>query len=204
MNLSEAVHQSNSQIQSGQKVHRPTFETSNDRRNQQEIADAVARLRGRGLRAQALKTHSVVDFALVRDIPNPDGSRGTAPRIMAWLECKHRHIMKGQYKTLILSMHKWIDGLNYSKATNKPFVFAVRFKDNSIHYIKIDKTPAEMGYEVVLGGRASRKGNDGATYFDPDDIEFVIHIPMTDLIALEPEASAPVQDQTPEPLANAA
>jgi hypothetical protein len=190
MQLSQAVNQSNSDIQSGKRIHRPTFESAKDRQNQQEIANEVARIRGRGLRAQALKTHSVIDFALVRDIPCPDGSRGTSPRIVTWLECKHRHIMKGQYKTLILSLHKWIDGLNYAKATGKPFVFAVRFKDNSIHYLKIDRTPAEMGYEVVLGGRASRTNTDGSSYFDPDDIEFVIHIPMADLTALEPEPAS--------------
>lgn len=178
MDINSAIRESHQQ--QGANKHgyrRPTYETSEDRKNQMEIANAVAA--ARGCQVQAMKAHSAVDFAAVHAVPSPDGYQSSVAAVRFWFEVKHRHIAYGQYKTLILSLHKWMDGYQLAKDTGKPFVFFVRFKDNSIYYIVIDKTPAEMDFVVAIGGRASRTLADGTVTLDPNDIEPVVHIPMS-------------------------
>lgn len=74
-----------------------------------------------------------------------------------------------------------MDGHALALATGKPFVFCVRFKNGDIYYYNIKTTPQEAGFTIAIGGRASRTMPDGSIEMDPNDIEPVVHIPMTAL-----------------------
>jgi hypothetical protein len=180
MNINSAIEHSNREQGKNKFGHkRPTYESQKDRDNQMEIATVVAQ--ARGCQVQAMKAHSAVDFAAVQAVASPDGFQKSVASIRFWFEVKHRHIEYGQFATLILSLHKWMDGHSLAISTGKPFVFCVRFKNGDIYYYNVKTTPEQAGFIVAIGGRASRTMPDGTIEIDPNDIEPVVHIPMSEL-----------------------
>lgn len=177
MSMEDAFIMSNEAFSSSPRDRAPkrkTYESPADRQNQREIADAVAEQFN--CAAMALKSYSPIDFAACQSIPSPDGRAIRVPEVQFYFETKQRYILPTTFKTLELSMHKWLEGLRLSRSTGKPCYFFVRFKNQEIYYIEIDKLPKDTGFAIAMGGRMDRN--------DPNDVEEVLHIPMDRLTKL--------------------
>lgn len=86
--------------------------------------------------------------------------------VVAFLELKCRNATAEQYPTYMLSLHKLMAAKNLTSATNLPCFLAVQWTDN-IGFVALP--PPDM--KIRLGGRADRN--------DPDDIEPVVHFPIS-------------------------
>jgi hypothetical protein len=99
-----------------------------------------------------------IDFAGVRN-----------NEIRCWVEVKSRDCESTRYPTLMLSVNKWVSGLNLARITGLPFVLAVGFAD-CIKYLRCN--PNEIPQVAYKWGGRTRKPRDSA------DIEPVVHIPL--------------------------
>jgi hypothetical protein len=86
--------------------------------------------------------------------------------VVAWCECKRRYNNKDKYPTLMLSLNKIIHGMELARATEKPFLVVVEWND-VVGWHKVEKV-----HGIGMGGRVDRG--------DWQDIEPVVHIPVTD------------------------
>lgn len=92
------------------------------------------------------------DYAAMRD-----GS------VSAWIEIKCRN---RSYPTYLLSLHKWLKGVELSNVTGKPFILVVSW-DDKIIYKNVTNEPVK----IVIGGRKDRG--------DPADIEPMVEIEIS-------------------------
>jgi hypothetical protein len=91
-------------------------------------------------------------------------------RIVSWVEVKCRTQESTTYPTLMVSAHKWVEGISYAKTTGLPFVLVVEFED-CIKYFKHDVGDPTDSIHLEWGGRTR-------TPRDRFDAEPVVHIPM--------------------------
>lgn len=89
---------------------------------------------------------------------------------VAWAECKRRYNPHDQYPTLILSLAKYMHGMELAERTGLPFLIIVEF-DDGIRFCKHEVMPP-----IVWGGRSDRG--------DPQDMEPMVDIPMSKFVAL--------------------
>ena len=82
--------------------------------------------------------------------------------LVAWLECKCRNNSSTQYPDYLLAASKAVHGLQYSKLTSVPFIFAVSFTDGVFYHVfKHDET-----YKIRYLRRSQEKSRN-----DPQDNE---------------------------------
>lgn len=86
--------------------------------------------------------------------------------MIAFLEIKGRYYNSTVYPKEMISLHKWIYGLELSKAVGIPYWIASRFKDKILWVCANDCT----GTMFTYNGRRDRG--------DPYDIEPCVYIPM--------------------------
>jgi hypothetical protein len=99
-----------------------------------------------------------IDFAGVRD-----------NEIRFWAEVKCRECESTRYSTLMLSVNKWVTGLNLARLTGLPFILVIGYSD-CIKYLLCN--PNEILQVTYKWGGRTRKTRDSA------DIEPVVHIPL--------------------------
>jgi len=85
----------------------------------------------------------------------------------AFVELKNRACKRHKYPTYMISLDKWVAGLNLEAYTNLPFILVVNW-DDEIGYLKCKE--AIKVITVNMGGRTDRS--------DAQDIEPVVHIPI--------------------------
>tara|TARA_Y100001963_G_C6608772_1_gene366047 strand:+ start:313 stop:744 length:432 start_codon:yes stop_codon:yes gene_type:complete len=101
--------------------------------------------------------HHIIDFMLTRN------------RVAkAWVEVKCLNKTRNQYPYTILSLSKFMKGVEYYNVTGLPFIFATRLKDEDMYY---RYNPEHPKFEIIWGGRTKQTR-------DKYDIEPVIQIPM--------------------------
>lgn len=85
--------------------------------------------------------------------------------VVSWLElkCRSNHFLK--YPTYMVSLDKWMKGIQLSEASGVPAFLAVRFTDADA-YVRIGRGVGTVGY----GGRTDRG--------DSQDVEPVVLVPM--------------------------
>ena len=89
-------------------------------------------------------------------------------QLTAVLEVKRRHNTHDKYPDVILSLAKYIKGIEYGDALSVDFLFAVQFNDGL--YIHNGTHATLRHLQITFGGRTDRN--------DPEDIEPVVHIPV--------------------------
>jgi len=82
------------------------------------------------------------------------------------LEYKRRKFTYGKYPDVMLSEHKYKEGMRLAKKHNIPFIFAVEL-DDGIYLAEMEK-----GYPVTFSGRTVQTR-------DKWDVENVVHVPMS-------------------------
>ena len=130
---------------------RPIYETSENRKSEQAVADLLA---------SAWKTSilKLPKLAKIDRLVVADGN------VRAWLEIKCRYNRMDAYPTYMISAHKIKDGLALSEATKIPFILVVSWSDG------VRWTKVESMYPTRSGGRVDRG--------DAQDIELVCDIPL--------------------------
>ena len=129
---------------------RPFYESSEDIQREQSVAAAAA-IRW-GCEARKLPKAYQLDWAFFR---------GT---LKAWCEIKCRNTAHAAYPTLLLSAHKWNDGLTFAERFSVPFILLIKWRDGIRYWEVTDIKP-----EVQVGGRKDRG--------DAQDIEPCVHLP---------------------------
>lgn len=87
---------------------------------------------------------------------------------VAFVELKCRTNPKDQYADYMLSLGKWLAGLNLTRCTGLPFLLVVQWTD-CLGYLTQEESSR---YKIGTGGRYDRN--------DPQDIEPCIYIPVNE------------------------
>ena len=134
---------------------RPIYENESSLKNEAGTAFEVEKAWGCKLIKLPIKNQ--IDF-LMKD---------KAGNSRAFVEVKNRACKRHQYPTYMISLHKWVAGMNNANYLCMEFVLVVNW-DDEIGYLKC-KSNLE-GITVNMGGREDRG--------DAQDIEPVVHIPI--------------------------
>lgn len=137
---------------------RPMYESARDRENEAAVA-AILAPRWKS-EAQKLPMAYYIDWLMMR---------GGKP--VACMEVKCRNNPRAQYPTLMLSLAKWMHGLQFSELMGIPFLVAVQWTDG-IFWHKAGSFPVSFGF----GGRKDRG--------DSQDMEPVVFIPTDAFVPL--------------------
>ena len=132
----------------------PFFETSQNRRDEQEIASTLEKAWHVRLAKLPDRYYQIDRAALWKD------------RILAWVEIKCRSVKRKTYPTYMIDYKKWVAGVNLHDETGLPFLLAIRFTDGIWVYSYDPKTHAKLRW----GGRTDR----GVSY----DVKPMIHLPL--------------------------
>lgn len=139
---------------------RPVYETKVDMTHEASVAECLANAWDCGIKK--LPRLYACDFAAMR-----------GNDVSAWLEIKFRN---ASYPTYLISLHKWMKGIELSEATEKPFILVVSWpvqNERVILFRALKREPVR----VVLGGRKDRG--------DPADIEPMVEIPISQFKRLQ-------------------
>jgi len=105
--------------------------------------------------AHKLPIKYIVDFALY-----------AGGRLEGFAEFKRRQCSVEKYPTVILSLHKVMEGVRLAKCTATKFIFAVKWDD-------------AFGYKVLEEPFANVSQGGTFRRCDEDDVEPLLHIPFT-------------------------
>ena len=121
---------------------RRMYETENDRKVEQaiinELSDAWK------VFYQKLPIKYKVDFAILND----------KRQVISWAEIKRRNHKMGTYPTYMLSLDKYLSGMQLHKLTGLPFNLVVKFTDNLYHCEIHLLSHAQV--IISMGGRTDR------------------------------------------------
>lgn len=96
--------------------YRPLFETELDKKKEMGFLEKLQKHLNCGF--CKLPIYYGLDYACVN-----------GETICGWLEIKCRNNCMDAYPTYMISLHKWMKGIELNAKTNKPFLIAVRFLD---------------------------------------------------------------------------
>lgn len=133
---------------------RPMYESAFDRGNEVSVSDLLSKRWDCEFVKLPISYH--VDWMLMR-----------GKKSIAFAELKTRKVPSTQYPTLLLSLNKWIRGVELSKATGVPFIIIAKWTDG-VFFFKPDFGPVLFGH----GGRLDRN--------DSQDMEPVVFINVKD------------------------
>tara|TARA_R110002110_G_scaffold84817_1_gene220549 strand:- start:537 stop:983 length:447 start_codon:yes stop_codon:yes gene_type:complete len=136
---------------------RPLYETSKDFENEKNIQNVIEEKTS--WRLTKLPKRYYLDFLAFNSNGNTE----------AVIEVKRRHNNHDKYEDVILSLAKYMQGLEYATTLGVAFLFAVEFNDG--YYIHFSSSDNLKHFKITMGGRRDRQ--------DPEDIEPVVHIPIT-------------------------
>jgi hypothetical protein len=131
---------------------RPFYESSKDLATENEVAEALSKKTGYVFHKLKIAYH--VDWLVMQE---------NKPKYVA--EIKRRFNVKDQYPTLMLSLHKWMNGKQMSKEMNVDFVVIIKWDDGVFCHAAGD-SPVIYGF----GGRKDRN--------DDQDQEPMVFIPV--------------------------
>mgnify|MGYP003630902216 CR=1 FL=1 len=139
---------------------RPTYESSQDLRNEQDIILTFTNYFGGHLTPVKMPKQYRLDYCLVYgDV------------IKAFAEVKKRKNPKDKYETYIISLSKVMTAKSIKRDTGLDALIIVEWED-CIGYTQLDGD-----WIIKTGGRVDRN--------DWQDIEPVVHIPVTEFTILE-------------------
>lgn len=133
---------------------RPIYESLGDVQNETAVKDQLEKIWN--VELHKLPESYQLDYLATR------GEEGKM-----WVEIKCRKIDSGKFPSIILSMHKYIKGIDLAKTSGLPFIFVVQTNDKLMWY----EFDIEHNYGVRLGGRTVKRR-------DYEDVEPIIDIPM--------------------------
>lgn len=137
---------------------RGSYETPENRAREAAVASAVAA--HFGMRAEALKRFSPIDYALVDPVTG---------HVQCWLEIKCRNNGHDRFETYAIGLSKVAALRQWSYVSGKPAFLAIAFNDGIFLWDSSDFRNDISHIEI--GGTVKRG--------DPADIEPMVHIPMT-------------------------
>lgn len=141
----------------------PKFETEHDRQAEEAAVREYCEVFGYDFFKLPLDYR--LDFALTRK-----GGK----KIQAYVEVKCRSAYYGQFPTLMLSAAKIAHGVMLARTNRVPFVVLVAFTNGIYHW----NHAADSKFVAEWGGRTGTPRHS-------DDIEPVIHIPITEFTPLK-------------------
>ena len=135
---------------------RPTYESSDDLRNEQEIITFFAKHFNDKLNAVKIPKQYKIDYCLMID-----------DKITAFAEVKNRTCEKDTYDTYMLSLAKYLESIKIKKDLSLETILVVKWTD-AIGYIELGRRTWPIGF----GGRIDRG--------DWQDKEPMIFIPISE------------------------
>ncbi len=142
---------------------RPVYETEKDRKMEQaiinELSDAWK------IFYQKLPIKHRLDFALLDD----------KKAVIAWAEVKRRDNDSTTYDTYMLSLDKYMSGMQLFKLTGLPFYMVVKFSDG-LYYCEVSLLSYAQ-LNISFGGRTDRGDSqdvEPCIYFDSNLFKKVI------------------------------
>lgn len=135
---------------------RPTYESSDDLRNEQEIITFFTQHFNKDLTAVKIPKQYKIDYCLM-----------IGDRITAFAEVKNRTCAKNTYPTYMMSLAKYLEALRINKDLKLETILVVKWTD-AVGYIELGRRAWPIGF----GGRVDRG--------DWQDKEPMIFIPISE------------------------
>lgn len=133
-------------------MSRPLYESQADLQNEVQVAEHLNQVWS--CRFHKLPMSYSVDWMLMRDKP------------VAFAELKCRKNDSTKYPTLMLSLNKWVKGIQFANQLDVPFLIICRWTDGLFFH---EAGSVDVTYGI--GGRTDRG--------DSQDTEPVVYIPVT-------------------------
>lgn len=140
---------------------RQRYETDSDLERERLVAQSVASAKGDTFHKVPAQYASICDVAFVRH-----------QRIVCYAEVKVRKLKWEPMEDVVLSAHKWHQGVSFANALQTPWMLLIAAQKGIYQYqYKPNTTPQR--FRQVFGGRV-------ASQRDNEDVEPVIRIPTVD------------------------
>ena len=138
---------------------RKQYETEQDKIRERKFADDLSIIFDKDL----YKMHyiNMLDFA---------GCLKGTRKIVEWIEVKHLNRKYRDYRNFMMSLPKWLKGIEYNYSTGLPFKFAVRLNDGDYCFEYNSRIKDSTQYDYCYKGRTR-------TARDAQDVEPVVYIP---------------------------
>jgi hypothetical protein len=164
---------------------RTQYETQEDLERESRVAQSIARKNGDGWVKVPAHYADTCDVVFVRG-----GSK-----IVCYCEIRTRTFRWGDYPSVMISLHKYLRGVNLAQTTLVPWLFAVEAK-NGIYGYRVDaKNFTPQRYLHTFSGRGQLR--------DSADLEPIVHLPITDFRCImsyeEPSAAVTAPDPSADP-----
>jgi len=143
---------------------RPTYESEEDRRNEEEIIKTILSVNRDGLSYRKMPMSYRMDYSITE-------GDGSFPKVIAFVEVKDKRSFKPHYKNILCSTAKWQSMMMTYASTSVPCWYAVRIPCGGIGAIRV--TVRHRPFEVRYGGRTDRG--------DPEDQHPCVLIPVGQL-----------------------
>lgn len=139
-------------------MSRPIYESDSDLDNEIIVRHWVEQATGTTL--SKLPISYGLDYAVC----------GNDRNCLGWMEVKTRDFEWGAYPTIMLSLLKWMKGLEFVQKTGLPFIFTIMDSLQNMYSIT---TTTDKQYKPFIewGGRTVQTR-------DSADVEPVVHIPI--------------------------
>jgi hypothetical protein len=147
--------------------YRPLYETEHDLKLEQAIANRIEQ--GFAWKLRKLSRKYYLDFMAFSKT-----ARWNEWKAVATIEVKRRNHPIHRYATVILSLAKYLKGVEYHDKLGLDFYFIVQFDNGCFKYKYHNGDGSRL--QITMGGRTDRN--------DPADIEPVIHIPVDTMTPL--------------------
>ena len=140
---------------------RPTYESDEDRKNEEEIITSILSVNRDGLSYRKMPMSYRMDYSITE-------GDGSFPKVIAFVEVKDKRSFKPQYKNILCSTAKWQSMVMTYVSTSVPCWYAVRISCGGIGVIQAGAR--HHPFEVRYGGRTDRG--------DPEDQHPCVLIPV--------------------------
>jgi hypothetical protein len=141
-------------------MSRPTYEREDHLAAERRVIDSIEALHGVKLSKTPKYYH--IDYCIV-DIRN---------KVCGWVEIRNKNFERAKFTSFYTSLEKYLSVAKMGHLTGMPAYIACEWTDGTF-FKQVSHGDARK-YPITIGGRTVSTRND------PDDIEPVIHIPITE------------------------
>lgn len=138
-------------------MSRPAYETEGDLLRERKAIEAIEAIHGVSLRKTP--RFYAIDYCLMKD-----------GKVAGWVEIKGKTFPRETYPTFYTSVEKFLRLVRMGHFTGLPSFLICSWSDGVFY--SMQDAHAGRRYDIRMGGRTDRN--------DSDDVEPVIHIPVTD------------------------
>jgi hypothetical protein len=163
---------------------RTQYETQEDLERESRVAQSIARLKGDGWVKVPAHYADTCDVVFLRG----------GNEIVCYCEIRTRTFRWGEYPTVMISLHKYLKGINLAQTALVPWMFAVETKQGIYAYFVDPLRWEPKRYRHTFSGRNQLR--------DSADVEPIVHLPIGEfkkIVTYDAPIDPPTEKPTEKP-----